>query len=39
VSGAEASLAVSVFLASAVEATEAFTIVLAVGTARDWRSS
>jgi uncharacterized membrane protein len=39
VSGAEASLAISVFLASAVEATEAFTIVLAVGTARDWRSS
>ena len=38
-SGAEASLAISVFLASAVEATEAFTIVLAVGTARDWRSS
>lgn len=38
-SGAEVSLAISVFLASAVEATEAFTIVLAVGTARDWRSS
>jgi uncharacterized membrane protein len=39
VSGAEVSLAISVFLASAVEATEAFTIVLAVGTARDWRSA
>jgi uncharacterized membrane protein len=39
VSGAEASLAISVFLASAVEATEAFTIVLAVGAARDWRSA
>jgi uncharacterized membrane protein len=38
-SGAEASLAISVFLASAVEATEAFTIVLAVGAARDWRSA
>ncbi len=38
-SGAEVSLAISVFLASAVEATEAFTIVLAVGTARDWQSS
>ncbi|HEY7256529.1 MAG TPA: hypothetical protein VH476_07575 [Solirubrobacterales bacterium] len=38
-SGAQASLAISVFLASAVEATEAFTIVLAVGSARDWRSS
>lgn len=38
-SGAEASLAISVFLASAVEAVEAFTIVLAVGSARDWRSS
>ena len=38
-SGAQVSLVVSVFLASAVEATEAFTIVLAVGTARDWRSS
>ncbi len=38
-SGAEVSLAISVFLASAVEATEAFTIVLAVGAARDWRSA
>ncbi len=35
-SGAEASLAISVFLACAVEAVEAFTIVLAVGTARRW---
>jgi uncharacterized membrane protein len=38
VSGAEASLAISVFLASAVEAVEAFTIVLAVGSARGWPS-
>jgi uncharacterized membrane protein len=36
VSGAEASLALSVFLACAVEAVEAFTIVLAVGTTRHW---
>jgi len=35
-SGAELSLAVSVFLACAVEAVEAFTIVLAVGTTRRW---
>ncbi len=35
-SGAEASLALSVFLACAVEAVEAFTIVLAVGTTRRW---
>jgi uncharacterized membrane protein len=35
--GAQASLAVSVFLACAVEAVEAFTIVLAVGTTRRWR--
>ncbi|HTT95002.1 MAG TPA: hypothetical protein VMF55_10030 [Solirubrobacterales bacterium] len=35
-SGAEASLALSVFLACAVEAVEAFTIVLAVGTTRHW---
>lgn len=34
--GAELSLAVSVFLACAVEAVEAFTIVLAVGTMRHW---
>jgi uncharacterized membrane protein len=38
-SGAELALAVSVFLACAVEAVEALTIVLAVGTARDWRST
>ncbi|HVO53332.1 MAG TPA: hypothetical protein VMT37_02860 [Solirubrobacterales bacterium] len=38
-SGAEASLAVSVFLACAVEAVEAFTIVLAVGTTRRWSSA
>jgi uncharacterized membrane protein len=36
VSGAEVSLALSVFLACAVEAVEAFTIVLAVGTTRHW---
>jgi uncharacterized membrane protein len=36
-SGAELSLALSVFLACAVEAVEAFTIVLAVGTTRTWR--
>ncbi|MDX6654416.1 MAG: hypothetical protein QOH18_1126 [Solirubrobacterales bacterium] len=35
-SGAEVSLALSVFLACAVEAVEAFTIVLAVGTTRHW---
>ncbi|MBS1844198.1 MAG: hypothetical protein JST53_07255 [Actinobacteria bacterium] len=34
--GTELSLAVSVFLACAVEAVEAFTIVLAVGTMRHW---
>jgi len=39
VSGAEVSLALSVFLACAVEAVEAFTIVLAVGTTRSWRSA
>jgi uncharacterized membrane protein len=38
-SGAEASLALSVFLACAVEAVEALTIVLAVGTTRGWRSA
>jgi uncharacterized membrane protein len=37
VSGAQLSLALSVFLACAVEAVEAFTIVLAVGTTRRWR--
>jgi uncharacterized membrane protein len=38
-SGAEVSLAVSVFLACAVEAVEALTIVLAVGSTRSWRSA
>jgi uncharacterized membrane protein len=38
-SGAQASLAISVFLACAVEAVEALTIVLAVGTTRGWRSA
>ena len=38
-SGAEAGLAVSVFLACAVEAVEATTIVLAVGSTRSWRSA
>jgi uncharacterized membrane protein len=38
-SGPEISLAVSVFLACAVEAVEAFTIVLAVGGTRSWRSA
>ncbi len=37
--GPELGLAVSVFLACAVEAVEAFTIVLAVGSSRDWRSA
>ena len=35
-SGTQFSLALSVFLACAVEAVEAFTIVLAVGTTRRW---
>jgi len=39
VSGQEVALAVSVFLACAVEAVEALTIVLAVGTTRSWRSA
>jgi uncharacterized membrane protein len=39
VSGAGVSLAVSVFLASAVEAVEALTIVLAIGSTRGWRSA
>jgi len=39
VSGAEISLLASVFLACAVEAVEAVTIVLAVGTTRNWRSA
>ena len=38
-SGPELGLAVSVFLACAVEAVEALTIVLAVGTTRSWRSA
>jgi uncharacterized membrane protein len=38
-SGAELGLALSVFLACAVEAVEALTIVLAVGTTRSWSSS
>ena len=38
-SGAEASLAASVFIACAVEAVEAFTIVLAVGSTRRWSSA
>jgi len=38
-SGAAWALFVSVFLACAVEAVEATTIVLAVGTARHWRSA
>jgi uncharacterized membrane protein len=38
-SGAEVSLAVSVFLASAVEAVEALTIILAVGSTRSWSSA
>jgi uncharacterized membrane protein len=38
-SGAQAGLAVSVFLASAVEAVEALTIVMAVGQTRSWFSA
>ena len=38
-SGAELGLALSVFLACAVEAVEALTIVLAVGSTRSWRSA
>jgi uncharacterized membrane protein len=37
--GTELGLAISVFLACAVEAVEALTIVLAVGTTRSWRSA
>jgi uncharacterized membrane protein len=37
VSGPEVGLAISVFLACAVEAVEALTIVLAVGLTRSWR--
>jgi uncharacterized membrane protein len=39
VSGTQASLAISVFLACSVEAVEAFTIVLAVGSTRRWSSA
>ncbi|MGA2011119.1 MAG: hypothetical protein ABSH51_11420 [Solirubrobacteraceae bacterium] len=38
-SGPEVGLALSVFLACAVEAVEALTIVLAVGVTRSWRSA
>src|ERR1700749_4839081 len=38
-SGQDVALAVSVFLACAVEAVEALTIVLAVGVTRSWRSA
>jgi uncharacterized membrane protein len=38
-SGAEVGLALSVFLACAVEAVEALTIVLAVGATRSWSSA
>ncbi len=38
-SGADIGLALSVFLACAVEAVEALTIVLAVGTTRSWPSA
>jgi uncharacterized membrane protein len=38
-SGADVGLAISVFLACAVEAVEALTIVLAVGTTRSWSSA
>ena len=38
-SGQEIGLAISVFLACTVEAVEALTIVLAVGTTRSWRSA
>ncbi len=38
-SGAEVGLVVSVFIACTVEAVEALTIVLAVGTTRSWRSA
>ncbi len=37
--GTEVGLVVSVFIACAVEAVEALTIVLAVGTTRSWRSA
>ena len=37
--GSNLALFISVFLACAVEAVEATTIVLAAGTARDWKSA
>ncbi len=39
IASAQAGLALSVFLACAVEAVEALTIVLAVGSTRSWRSA
>jgi uncharacterized membrane protein len=39
VTGTEFGLAISVFLACAVESVEALTIVLAVGSTRSWRSA
>jgi len=39
VSGSASALFIAVFLACVVEAVEATTIVLAAGTARDWRSA
>src|ERR1700733_7892130 len=38
-SGSQSALALSVFLACCVEAVEALTIVLAVGSTRSWRSA
>jgi uncharacterized membrane protein len=38
-SGSDLALFISVFLACAVEAVEAVTIILAAGTSRDWRST
>jgi uncharacterized membrane protein len=38
-SGNDLALLISVFLACAVEAVEAVTIILAAGTSRDWRST
>ena len=38
-SGNDVALFISVFLACAVEAVEAVTIILAAGTSRDWRST
>jgi uncharacterized membrane protein len=39
VTGSELGLAISVFLACAVESVEALTIILAVGSTRSWRSA